>query len=156
MKNIEVFSIATARICAAALEQHPVVARFNAEESARHLPGVDPSNREAMAQAVLACGATFEWLLDEGYVRSTACVKESLNGVPFVHLALRYRLTEKGLAILGAHASSAAAEEGKTIGERLIAAVKLGGAERIKESVKLMIGAGAGTQAARPALLAAG
>jgi len=150
MKNIEVFSIATARICAAALEQHPVVARFNAEESARHLPGLDPSNREAMAQAVLACGATFEWLLDEGYVRSTACVKESLNGVPFVHLALRYRLTEKGLAILGAHASSA--DESKTIGERLIAAVKLGGAERIKESVKLMIGAGAGTHAARPGL----
>lgn len=155
MKNIEVFSIATARICAAALEQHPVVARFNAEESARHLPGVDPSNREAMAQAVLACGATFEWLLDEGYVRSTACVKESLNGVAFVHLALRYRLTEKGLAVLGAH-PSVAAEEGKTIGERLIAAVKLGGAERIKESVKLMIGAGAGTQAARPALQAVG
>lgn len=147
MKNIEVFSIATARICAAALEQHPVVARFNAEESARHMPGVDPANREAMAATVLACGATFEWLMDEGYLRSSACVKESLNGVPFVHLALRYRLTEKGLAILGAHTS--AADESRTIGERLIAAVKLGGAERIKESVKLMIGAGANT---RPAL----
>lgn len=152
MKNIEVFSIATARICAAALEQHPVVARFNAEESARHMPGVDPSNREAMAAAVLACGATFEWLMDEGYLRSTACVKESLNGVPFVHIALRYRLTEKGLAILGAHAS-ATTDEHKTIGDRLIAAVRLGGAERIKESVKLMIGAGANTT--RPSLQAA-
>ncbi|ATE70107.1 hypothetical protein [Lysobacter sp. Root690] len=111
------------------------------------MPGVDPGNREAMAAAVLACGATFEWLMDEGYLRSTACVKESLNGVPFVHLALRYRLTEKGLAILGAHASTA--DESRTIGERLIAAVKLGGAERIKESVKLMIGVGAN---ARPAL----
>ncbi|MEI2457138.1 hypothetical protein ABU614_04835 [Lysobacter firmicutimachus] len=153
MKNIEVFSIATARICAAALEQHPVVARFNAEESARHLPGLDPNNREAMAAAVLACGATFEWLLDEGYLRSGACVKESLNGVAFVHVALRYRLTEKGLAVLGTHANTA--EESKTIGERLVAAVKLGGAERIKESVKLMIGAGAGTST-RPALPAYG
>ncbi|MGO4259690.1 hypothetical protein [Lysobacter sp. TAB13] len=149
MKNIEVFSIATARICAAALEQHPVVARFNAEESARHMPGVDPSNREAMAAAVLACGATFEWLMDEGYLRSTACVKESLNGVPFVHVALRYRLTEKGLAILGAHTSTA--DESRTIGERLIAAVKLGGAERIKESVKLMLGTGANANT-RPVL----
>ncbi|MGN7915945.1 hypothetical protein [Lysobacter antibioticus] len=144
MKNIEVFSIATARICAAALEQHPVVARFNAEESARHIPGLDPANREDMAAAVLACGATFEWLLDEGYLRSNACVKESLNGVAFVHMALRYRLTEKGFAVLGAQAHST--DESKTIGERLVAAVKLGGADRIKESVKLMIGAGVGSR----------
>lgn len=138
MNNNELFEVIAARMFSACLEAHPVGVDFDFLRLAfESTPGNEDG--ELHGRATEVAKSTFRWLEREGYVHAGG-VEEGIGA----GLRTAYDVTLTGRALAVLNAVPDVLQERRPLKDKILGAVRSGSVTAMQESIKQLIGIGAG------------